>query len=64
MPKKTMNGVMGHCASCHKQRLIDPNTKMCLPCENDHLKEMVNALELQLNACTKERAELMRNKTK
>lgn len=64
MPKKATNGVMGQCVSCHKQRLIDPDTKMCLPCENDHLKGQVTVLELQLNACIKERAELLRNRTK
>lgn len=64
MPKKAMNGVMGQCTSCRKQRLIDPDTKMCLPCENDHLKERVSALELQLNACIKERGELIRSKAR
>ncbi|MEE0814979.1 MAG: hypothetical protein U0M13_04895 [Desulfovibrio fairfieldensis] len=55
---------MGQCTSCRKQRLIDPDTKMCLPCENDHLKERVSALELQLNACIKERGELIRSKAR
>lgn len=64
MPKKATNGVMGQCVSCHKQRLIDPDTTLCLPCENDVLKEKVEYLTLQLNACIKERAELMRRKEK
>lgn len=63
MPKKATHGIIGQCPSCHKQRLIDPDTKLCLPCENDHLKEQVMELELQRDACIRERAQLIRKVT-
>lgn len=64
MPKtNAKNGNMGQCPACRKQRLLDEETGLCMPCENDALKEKVMELELQLSASTRECAELRRKAT-
>lgn len=59
MPKKANMGLMGQCASCRKVRLLNTDSGLCLPCENQSLKERITSLELQLAACRRERAALM-----
>ncbi len=55
-------GVMARCKSCKRVRLINPENGFCILCENDALKERVSLLEFQLNECSKQKAELLRQR--
>lgn len=55
-------GVMARCKSCRRMRLVDIENGLCILCENSVLKERVALLEFQLNECSKQKAELLRQK--
>lgn len=62
MPKIYMGLTKGICASCKEILYVNPDTGMCIACENTHLREAIAVLSTMLHYERRETSRLLKER--